>query len=230
MDNPNVELLTRMAGALGDLRERFVFVGGCATALLITDPAAPPVRTTHDVDVIVALVSPAEYRRLGGELRARGFTQTAAGGEPPYRWTLAGMKLDVLPTDQSVLGFSNRWYEPAIRTAMTVQLKEGLNIRLVAPPYFVATKLEAFQDRGRSDYLESHDFEDVLSVVDGRPEIVEELKRADPPLRQYVAGVFAKLIGDQAFIAALPGLILDGSPALRVPLVTERLRAIAEHK
>ena len=36
MDDPNIELLTRIAEALGDLRERFVFVGGCATAL-ITD-------------------------------------------------------------------------------------------------------------------------------------------------------------------------------------------------
>ena len=54
--DPNVELFTRMVEALGDLRERFVFVGGCATALLITDSAAPQVRATHDVDFIVAIV------------------------------------------------------------------------------------------------------------------------------------------------------------------------------
>jgi len=79
MADPNAELLTRMAEALGDLRERLVFVGGCATALLITDPAAPPVRATHDVDAVVAVVSPLEYQRLGAALRARGFAQTLAG-------------------------------------------------------------------------------------------------------------------------------------------------------
>jgi len=81
--DPNVELLTRMVEALGDLRERFVFVGGCATALLITDPAAPQVRATHDVDAIVAVISLVEYQRLGKALRERGFVQTLATGEPP---------------------------------------------------------------------------------------------------------------------------------------------------
>lgn len=52
MADPNIELLIQVAEALGDLRERLVFVGGCATALLITDPAAAPVRATKDVDTI----------------------------------------------------------------------------------------------------------------------------------------------------------------------------------
>ncbi len=229
-NDPNIELLTRVAEALGDLRERLVFVGGCATALLLTDPAAPPVRVTHDVDAVVAIVSLPEYHRLGNALRARGFSQTLAEGEPPYRWTIVGMKLDVMPTSEKVLGFSNRWYEPAMRTAVTVQLRGGPEIRLVTPAYFVATKLEAFEDRGRGDYLESHDLEDVLSVVDGRPEIVDEIANSEPSLRAYVAATFAKLIADDGFFNALPGIILDGSPAARLPVVLERLKAIAAMK
>ena len=229
-NDPNIELLTRVAEALGDLRERLVFVGGCATALLLTDPAAPPVRVTHDVDAVVAIVSLPEYHRLGNALRARGFSQTLAEGEPPYRWTFAGMKLDVMPTSEKVLGFSNRWYEPAMRTAMTVPLRGGPEISLVTPSYFVATKLEAFEDRGRGDYLESHDLEDVLSVVDGRTEIVDEIANAEPSLRAYVGSTFAKLIADDGFFNALPGIILDGSPPSRLPVVLERLKAIAAMK
>ena len=227
MADPNVELLTRVAEALGDLRERLVFVGGCATALLITDAAAPPVRVTHDVDAVVAIASLPEYHRLGGALRARGFSQTLAEGEPPYRWAIAGMKLDVMPTNEKVLGFSNRWYEAAMRAAVTVPLREGLEIRLVTPAYFVATKLEAFEDRGRGDFMESHDLEDVLSLVDGRPEIVDEIASAEPLLRGYVAGVFASLVTDDGFLNALPGIIIDGSPPERLPLVLQRLNAIA---
>lgn len=227
MADPNIELLARVAEALGDLRERLVFVGGSATALLITDPAAPPVRATHDVDAVAAIVSLADYHRLGEALRVRGFLQTLEEGEPPYRWTFAGMKLDVMPTDATVLGFSNRWYEPAMQTAATVQLREDLAIRLVTPAYFVATKLEAFEDRGKNDYLASHDLEDVLSVVDGRPELVEELARAEPKVRTYVAGVFARLTSDEGFLNALPGLILQGSPAVRSPIVLQRLAAMA---
>lgn len=122
MSDANTELLAGMAEALGDLREQLVFVGGCATALLITDPAAAPVRATQDVDAVVAISSRAEYLKLGEALRARGFSQTVEGAEPPYRWTLGGMKLDVMAAREDILGFSNRWYETALRTAVRVPL------------------------------------------------------------------------------------------------------------
>lgn len=223
----NLELIARIAEALGELRERFVFVGGCATGLLITDPAAAPVRATRDVDAIVAVVSLADYHGLAGKLRARGFTQTVEEGGPPYRWTLAGMKLDVLPTSEAILGFSNRWYVPAMQTATVVQLRANLSIRLVAPAYFIATKLEAFLGRGEGDYLASHDLEDVLSVIDGRPELVAEITRADPALREFVAQIFGRLIADESFIDRLPGLVLDGSPQERTNIVLHRLTALS---
>lgn len=227
MSGANTELLARMAEALGELRERMAFVGGCATALLITDPAAAPVRATQDVDAIVAVASAQEYRRLGKALRERGFSQSVEEGEPPYRWSLGGMKLDVMPTDERVLGFSNRWYEVALRTAVRADLRPGLGIRLVAPACFLATKLAAFEARGKGDYLESHDLEDLLSVVDGRSEIVAEVAAADASLRGYVGTVFGRLLADEGFLNALPGLIMEGSPPARTPVLLERLRLIA---
>ncbi len=227
MDSPNVELLIRVAEALGDIRHRVVFIGGCATALLITDNAAAPVRVTEDVDAIVAVVSLAEYQQLGNELQKRGFTQTVEQGEPPFRWTIAGLKFDIMPIDERVLGFGNRWYAEAMRNAVTISLREELDIRFVTSSHYIATKLEAFLDRGNSDFFESHDLEDVLSVVDGRPELVEELAQVDSELRNYVAGVFTQLISNDNFLNALPGLILEGSPAIRSPVVLERLQTIA---
>ncbi len=228
MADPNIELLIQIAEAFGDLRERLVFVGGCATALLITDPAAAPVRATEDVDTIVAIVSKREYHQLGEALHARGFSQSLEHNDPPFRWTFAGMKLDVMPINQAVLGFSNRWYEPAMQTAATVTLREGLSIRLVAATYFVATKLVAFLDRGKGDYLESHDLEDALAVVDGRAALVDEFERAPIKLREYVAGVFARLLADEGFVNALPGMVIEGGPANRSSVVLQRLRAIAQ--
>jgi predicted nucleotidyltransferase len=226
MSDPNTELLARMAEALGALRERLVFVGGCATSLLVTDPAAAPVRATQDVDAVVAVTSLQEYRRLGAALEARGFKQTLAEADPPYRWSLGGMKLDVLPVEAAVLGFSNRWYSTALRTAVAIDLPGGLRIRVITPACFLATKLEAFEDRGRGDYLESHDLEDVLSVVDGRREIVTEIAEADAEMRRYIAGVFERLLADEGFVNALPGLVIDSSPPARVPVLLERLNSI----
>lgn len=79
---------------------------------------------------------------------------------------------------------------------------------------------------GRRDYLESHDLEDVLSVIDGRHEIVAEVAAAEPDVRRYVAAVFEQLLSDEGFLNALPGLIVDGSPATRTTVVLERLRSI----
>lgn len=227
MGDPNIELLIQVAEALGDLRERLVLVGGCATALLITDPAAAPVRATEDVDAIVAVVSKVEYHQLGRALRAKGFSQSLEQSDPPFRWTFAGMKLDVMPIDEAVLGFSNRWYELAIQTAVTVMLRERLSVRLVTATCFVATKLVAFLDRGKGDYLESHDLEDVLSVVDGRPALVDEFEREAIELREYVASVFTRLLADEGFINALPGMVIDGSPADRSLVILRRLRSMA---
>lgn len=229
MADPNIELLVRVAEALGDLRERVTLVGGCATALLITDPAAAPVRATQDVDAIVTAASLAEYQRLGAALRERGFAQSIEGAEPPYRWTYAGLKLDLMPVDPGILGFSNRWYDAVRRGAAMVVIGDGdgVAVRVTDAPSFVATKLEAFLDRGAGDYLSSHDLEDVLSVVDGRPELVAELGKAPPALRDFVVQTFARLLADDGFEDALPGLVVDGSPATRTPMVLNRLRAIA---
>lgn len=227
MADPNVELLARVATALGELRGRLTFVGGCATALLITDPAAPSVRTTEDVDAIVAVVSLQEYHAIGRELRGRGFAQTLEEGAPPYRWTYAGLKLDLMPTDPGILGFSNRWYEIAMRNAVEREIQGGVSVRVADATSFIATKLEAFLDRGRGDYLSSHDLEDVLSVVDGRPELAAELADAPPELRAFVSEVFSRLLDDEGFHNALPGLVIEGGPAARTPVVRSRLVAIA---
>jgi hypothetical protein len=61
MPNPNLELLELAAKQLRPLLSEIVFVGGCATGLLVDDPAAAPVRGTYDVDVIAEIGSYAEY-------------------------------------------------------------------------------------------------------------------------------------------------------------------------
>lgn len=133
MANPNIELLTSIANAMGALREQVVFVGGCATGLLIS------------------------------------------------------MQLDLVPLDEKILGFANRWYKPGFEAAATATLPSGLVLRLLSAPYFMATKLEAFKDRGNNDVYLSHDLEDVITVVDGREELIGELRSAPPDVRDFVA-------------------------------------------
>lgn len=121
-----------------------MFLGGCATALLISDSAAPPVRATRDVDAITEIGSIAEYHELGNRLRERGFDVDQSEGAPICRWTGHGILLDVMPTDEKILGFSNDWYVGAIDTARKLLLPSGANIKLIDAAHFLATKIAAF--------------------------------------------------------------------------------------
>jgi predicted nucleotidyltransferase len=226
--NPNLAATEAIARRLGPLLPRFVFVGGCATGLLITDPASAPVRVTKDVDVIAELASYGEYSALGEQLRTLGFREDDSEGAPVCRRTTGDLLLDVMPTTGSPLGFTNRWYVEAIRQSRDLELAPGVRIRLVTGPLFLATKFEAFLARGHGDYYMSQDLEDVISVVDGRMELAEELKNTVPEVRAYLATQFSTLLADGDFLDSLPGHFPgDETSQERIHIVLSRLRGIA---
>jgi hypothetical protein len=105
MDFPNLDLLESAAQKLRPLLPEIVFVGGCATGLLISDPGAAPVRRTYDIDVISEIVSYADYAVFSERLRALGFTEDSREGAPLCRWQHGELVLDVMPLDASILGF-----------------------------------------------------------------------------------------------------------------------------
>jgi predicted nucleotidyltransferase len=223
--DPNVALVELVVAGLGSLSERFVFVGGCATGLLITDPARPPVRATTDVDLIVEITSIVSYYDLNTELRQIGFVEDS---DLVCRWRLGTLKVDVMPTDGSIVGFANRWYVHAAQQADRTRLPSGAELRLISPPLFIATKLEAFNARGGGDYGGSHDMEDIVNVVDGRAELAEEISRCDQEVRDYVASEVDALLADSQFTETLSWHFTGDAPNQgRIPEVIRRLRVIA---
>jgi predicted nucleotidyltransferase len=155
--DPNRAMLLRVAQALGDLRESLVFVGGCATGLLVTTIRAQMLRPTDDVDMVAQAATAREYHKAEQQLQARGFVHDISADAPICRWRYRDIVVDLMPSEDGVLGFHNRWYPLAVQSAQTVMLDDGISICLIAAPVFVATKLEAFQGRGKSDFLMSHD-------------------------------------------------------------------------
>lgn len=224
MADPNLDLLLAMARALGPLRDRLVFVGGCATGLLVTNPAAADVRATEDVDAIVEVRTLAGYHALGPLLAQRGFKQTMENNTPPFRWYWQSLQLDLVPVDEAVLGFANRWYAPGFAAAVQRELAPRITLRHLTAPYFLAAKFEAFNDRGAGDVYLSHDLEDILTVVDGRAELVAELVDTDAAVRTHVLTQTRKLLNHENLLNALPGLI---SQPARLGIVVERLQQIA---
>lgn len=227
MSNRNLEQLIATAELLRPMLGELVFVGGAVTSILITDEGAGTPRATLDVDAIAEITSYAQYATFGERLRALGFSEDTREGSPLCRWVNSGRILDVMPLDEKILGFSNRWYEAAMKTATTHQFFGDFEIRVVTPPYFLATKIEAFKARGRGDFLASHDLEDLIFVVDGRPTIIEEVKAEGASLREYLRKEITALLKTPDFTDALPGYLLpDAASQSRITTVLQRLNGL----
>jgi predicted nucleotidyltransferase len=212
-----LRMLEAVAEALGDeLLGRLVFVGGCSTALFITDDVTlEEVRATDDVDLIVDLTGFPAWAQLQEELKAKGF-RASPEDDVICRMRLGSLKVDFMPDDEAILGFSNRWYRAGIETAEPHRLSERFTIRRLTPALFLATKLEAWIGRGRGDMLGSRDLEDILLLVDGRPEIVDEVRGADRAVRDFVAEQVELLLVARDFEDFLAG-------NLRGPVGRERI-------
>lgn len=221
-------MLRAVADALGgDLRDRLVFVGGCTTALFITDAITlEDVRATDDVDLIVDLAGFSDWAQLLEQLRERGFSESP-DDDVICRMRLGEIKVDFMPDDPNILGFSNRWYERGIQTAVDHPLEDNLIIRRLTPALFVATKLEAYLGRGGNDLLSSRDAEDILLIVDGREELIAELGGVDDDVRGYIGDQFKALLEASDFDDFLEGNIRG--PEGRVAIVRDRFVTISKY-
>jgi predicted nucleotidyltransferase len=226
--DPNVARVEAVVAALGDLCDELVLVGGCAVGLLIDTPSAPLPRVTTDVDLVAEVTALRDYHALERRFAKRGLTRDVSRDAPICRWRAGDIAVDLVPTDPRVLGFSNRWYDEATRSALRVELPGGAWIHLIAAPAFLATKFEAFHTRGNSDLMASHDFEDIVNVVAGRAAVVEEVRTADVALRDYLTERFAAVIARADFENVLPGLVAhDELHEERVVAVAARIAALA---
>lgn len=228
MSKHNLVLLVEAARLLKPLLGELVFVGGSTTSLLVTDKAAAEVRPTYDVDAIAEISSYAAYANFSERLRRCGFAEDTGEGAPLCRRRQKKTILDVMPLEAMILGFSNLWYKPALGSAVIHELEPDLRIRVVTAIYFCATKLQAFAGRGKNDYQSSPDLEDLMAVVDGRTELVEEIQAGAADVRAYIAAELRKLLAIREFLDALPGYLLaDQASQARVSILLERLEKMA---
>jgi hypothetical protein len=228
----SIELLERGASGLSALVDEVVFVGAATIALWITDPGAPPVRLTQDVDVVVEVTSRLGFYEFEDRLRHQGFQADIESGVIcRWRHSKTELILDAMPSESRILGFENEWQGRAIPHAITRVLPSGTEIRVVSPPFLLATKIEAFKGRGNGDFLASKDLEDIVVLIDGREELAEEVAAADDrKLREYVQAELSQLMANPRFPDGLQtSLRPDAASQARADsVVLPRLRAIVE--
>lgn len=190
----DLHVVKKVAAALQELRPSFAFVGGSIVSLYIDDPLADPVRQTMDVDLSTSLQGYGGWARLQEELMRLGFVPDP-NSKIICRHLYQGITVDIMPDDEKILGFSNPWYKSGLANMEQIHLGDGIDINLLPLPYFIATKFSALNARGRGDHRTSHDFDDIVYVIDNTSDVVERIAKSADVVREYLRSQF-KIVRD----------------------------------
>jgi len=222
--NPSV--LAVVAEKLDRLGFNYAFVGGAIVSFLLDDVELSPVRPTDDLDIVLEVLTTQRYSDIEQKLRGAGFAHDTRQGSPMCRWILHGLTIDIMPTENGFLGLNTDWFREALASA-TVKKIGKFNLKIISPVAFIATKLAAFADRGQGDYFGSHDLEDLMTVIDGRAAIVDEIAVAPVVMRDYIVTALKRLIQLSELQEALAGYLpSDSASQKRLPRLREKLAAI----
>lgn len=220
----NIKVIYR---ALKELSGKVVFVGG-ATVSLYADRPSAEVRPTKDVDILIELLQYRDYTAIKEDLRKKGFINDTESGVI-CRYKIDDVIVDIMPTTENPLGFTNTWYEDGFSTAIEYSLEEGLNVRIFKPIYFLASKLEAFNSRGGGDGRTSSDFEDIIFILNNRLAIWHELNAANENVLNYLKNQFNSFL-QNIYIEEWISAHLESYEQRRVRTILEEMNKFVSDK
>jgi hypothetical protein len=228
MPSTNIIMLQTVANGLGELKDEMVFVGGAVAELYADNPAASEIRPTLDVDCVIEISSRLQFAKMEENLRARGFKNDTSAGAPICRWIYKDIKVDVMPTDSNVLGFSNRWYEEGIEIKTQKTLPDGTIVFVFPPEYYLAAKFEAHNSRGGNDLRQSHDFEDIIYILDNCSNILDNISASNPNVKEYLKSECLKLLENPNITEGIETALPYGSGEESSDILGMLIREIAE--
>ena len=225
MSNQQIYMLEKVASILELIPETFVFTGGATIGLYVDEIVRADLRSTDDVDCVVEITTKGKYYQLAEKLRALGLEESTQPQAPLCRWQYQSINIDIMPIDEKVLGFSNRWYAPALKSAIDYQLPSSRIIKIFSIPYVLASKIEAFLGRGKDGFYWSSDIEDIITLLDGCPSLEFEVKNAEDEVKNFIQNWFEKELENLTEIipAVLSPISINSG---RVPLLNNLLQRI----
>ncbi|WP_245579234.1 nucleotidyl transferase AbiEii/AbiGii toxin family protein [Algoriphagus mannitolivorans] len=215
----------KIALALGELNEQVVYVGGAVVSLYVDDPAADDVRPTKDLDLTMKIASLSELENIRQLLEEKGFVQSAMDSVV-CRFRYEDILVDVMATVPIGWAPGNRWFEQGLDQAISKELEE-IAIRILPLPYFLATKFDAFFDRGVKDVFASHDFEDIVYLFNHVTDISEQILYSDKVVRQYLGECAAQILENRTFQEAIIGNLFYEHQEERFKLIIDKLSTVA---
>lgn len=230
MPSTNIEMLQAVALGLGNLKDEMVFVGGAVAELYASNPELSDIRPTLDVDCVIELRSKTAHAKLEDNLRALGFANDTSKGAPICRWIYQEILVDVMPSDSDVLGFSNIWYDEGIENKISKTLPDGTEIFVFPPEYYLAAKFEAHKGRGGNDLRQSHDFEDIIYILDNCSELLDNISNANKTVKAYLKEECANLLKNEGLIEGIESALPYGFGEEATEIIMELIQNIANIK
>jgi hypothetical protein len=99
----NIQLVAKVAKALGKINEQVVFVGGAVVSVYADDPAADEVRPTDDIDFTIELTGYGDWVQLNSQLLKLGFMPNTESNKI-CNFLFEGIEIDIMPTEDSTIG------------------------------------------------------------------------------------------------------------------------------
>ncbi|MBC7776262.1 MAG: nucleotidyl transferase AbiEii/AbiGii toxin family protein [Phycisphaerae bacterium] len=214
----------KIAQALGELNEQVVYVGGAVVSLYIDDPSADDVRPTKDVDISLEIASIGALEALRVSLIRKGFYQSVEDNVL-CRFRYEDIKVDEMSTEPVGWAPANRWFAHGFQHRLPRQLDE-MTIHILPLPYFLASKLEAFYDRGKTDPRTSHDFEDIVYLLNYTSDFKSQIQASKDELKQYLIERFTDILTDMAKQEAILGCLYHEDQSLRFNKIINLLNEI----
>jgi len=219
----NIAVVAEVAKALKNIKKEMVFVGGAVVSLYTDDPAADEIRPTQDVDMTLNIVNLSHWEQVQAQLLELGFHPDPFGHAIcSYKYN--DIPVDIMAAEDGPLGPANRWYKIGFENLWTAKAKEQ-EIYILSAPCYLATKFEAFNDRG-TDYRSSHDIEDIINILDNRINIVEEITKDDTRIEYFIKEQLQNIINNGLMQEVLMAHIHPLMIVERLPIVEEKISQI----
>ncbi len=219
----NISVVAEVAKALKDLKDQMVFIGGAVVSLYTDDLAADEIRPTSDIDLTLNIINLNNWAVLQEKLSSLGFHPDPLG-HAICSYKYKDVQVDIMPAEDGPLGPANKWYKFGFNNLWAVKAKEE-QINILPAPCYLATKFEAFSNRGK-DYRTSHDFEDIIYILDNRTSIVEEIRNTHSEIKIFLQSELLKLEENPNYDEILSAHIHPLIIAERAPLVKQKITQI----
>ena len=199
----NRGVIKKVAAALEEINQDVIYVGGAVVSLYVNDPAADDVRPTKDLDISLSVATSYELETIREKLITKGFFQSSED-DVICRFRYEDVLIDVMNTSDILWAPANPWFKPGFvqRESRTI---ESQQIFILPFSYFLASKLSAYQNRGKNDPIMSKDFEDIGYLLDNVMDFEVQLESAPKDVKGFLKVELKDILTNKAKQEAIEG-------------------------